>query len=142
MNPRARKKEPPDPLFSLFDLPIPSSSLVDLAMSLLIHRLPCPDIPFPCPFLDFVLSSVSMFCQIGSPPQPIVGVQSTTRRFRSRPSSAALRRNYWAGGPRAAIGGRCYQDWRISPISCASVCPASLRPAQVCANLPSYLLLL
>ena len=95
MNLRERKKEPPDLLLPLFDLPITSSFLVDLAMSLLIHRFPFPAIPFPCPFLDFALSSVSMFYQIGSPPQPVVGVQSTTRRFRSWPYSAMIRRNYW-----------------------------------------------
>ena len=172
MNPRESKKEPPDLLLPLFDLPLTSRFLVDLAMSLLIHRFSFPTIPFPCPFLDFDLSSVSMFYQIGSPPQSVVGIQSTTRRFRSRPYSATIRRNYWvhnlcgcgglpgstrppggrlafiagqnfqAGGPRSAIGGRCCQDWCICSESCASVCPASLRPTQVCANLPSYLFLL
>ena len=94
MNPRKRKKEPPDPLLSIFDLPIASSYLVDLAMSLHISRFPFPAIPFPCPFLDFALSSVSKFYQICSPPQPVVGVQSTTRRFRSRLYSATILGNY------------------------------------------------
>ena len=171
MNPRERKKEPPDLLLPLFDLPIASNLLDDLAMPLLLHRFPLPATPFPCPFLDFSLSSVSKFYQIGSPPQPVVGVPSTTRRFRSRPYSTMIRRNFWvqflcgcgglpgstrspggrldftagqnfpAGGPRLAIDGCCCQDRCLCAESRASVCPASLRPTQVCANLHSYFFL-
>ena len=47
-----------------------------------------------------------------------------------------------AGSLRSAIGGRFSQAWRICSVSCASVCPPSLRLTQVCANLLSYLFLL
>uniref|UniRef100_A0A7C9DHX7 Uncharacterized protein n=1 Tax=Opuntia streptacantha TaxID=393608 RepID=A0A7C9DHX7_OPUST len=160
MNPRARKKEPPDLLFPLFALPIASHLLNDLALLLLLNRFPLPAIPFPCPFLDFSLSSVTSFYQIGSPPQLVVGIPSTTRRFRSRPYSTMNRRIFWtqvlggcggfpgstrspggrldftaeqnfpAGGPSLAIDGCCCQDRCICSESRASFCPASLRPTQ------------
>uniref|UniRef100_A0A7C8YS23 Uncharacterized protein n=1 Tax=Opuntia streptacantha TaxID=393608 RepID=A0A7C8YS23_OPUST len=198
MNPRESKKEPPDPLFSPFDLSIASSSIVDLAMSLHNPRVPFPAIPFPCLFLGLALSSVSSFYQIGSPPQPVVGVQSMTRRFRSRTFLATILGNYWVqdvsgcvglpgstrgissgpllvlsihfrgprsvmferncpgwqvrslacgcdglagetmqdGGPSSAISDRCCQDWCFCSVSCASVCPPSLRPTQVFGQIP------
>uniref|UniRef100_A0A7C8YR93 Uncharacterized protein n=1 Tax=Opuntia streptacantha TaxID=393608 RepID=A0A7C8YR93_OPUST len=104
MNPRESKKEPPDPLFSPFDLSIASSSIVDLAMSLHNPRVPFPAIPFPCLFLGLALSSVSSFYQIGSPPQPVVGVQSMTRRFRSRTFLATILGNYWVQDVSGCVG--------------------------------------
>jgi len=89
MNPRVRKKKPPDPLLSSFDLQITSSFLVDLAMSLLMHRFPFPAIPFPCPLLDPTLPSETRFYQIDS------RVQSTTRRFRSQSESATILDIFW-----------------------------------------------
>uniref|UniRef100_A0A7C9AM88 Uncharacterized protein n=1 Tax=Opuntia streptacantha TaxID=393608 RepID=A0A7C9AM88_OPUST len=94
MNPRESKKEPPDPLFSLLDLPIARNYIVNLAMSLHTPRFPFKASPFPCPFLDLALSSVSVFYQIGSPLQPVVGDQSMIRRFRSRICSAMILGSY------------------------------------------------
>ena len=104
MNPRESKKEPPDPLFSVFDLPIASSSLVDLAMSLQIHRFPFPASFSPCPFLDFALSSVHSLFQIDYPLQPVVGVQCMTRRFRSRTLSATFLGYHWVQNVSGCVG--------------------------------------
>ena len=136
MNPRERKKEPPDPLLSFFDLPITSSFLVDLAMSLLMHRFPFPAIPFPCSLLDLTLPSETRCYQIDS------RVQSTTRRFRSQPESATILEIFWVPNLTGCCGllgstrwqVRCCQDWRIGSVSCASVRPPSLRPPQVSAT--------
>ena len=147
---RKRKKEPPDSLLSILDLPFASSYLVDLAISLLISRSPFPAFPFPCPILDFALSSVSQFYQICSPPQPVVGVQSTTCWFRSRLSSATTLGNSYVQtlsrccglpgstrgsssaplmvlilqfkGLRSAIVERSYQGWHIHSVSIALFC--------------------
>jgi len=117
MNPRARKKEPPDLLLPLFALPIASHLLDDLAIPLLLNRFPLPAILFPCPSLDFSLSSVASFYQFGSPPQVLGvcgGIPGSTR----------------SGGPRLAIDGCGCQDRCFCSESRASFCQASLRPAQ------------
>ena len=92
MNPRARKKEPPDPLFSIFALPIPSSSIVDLAIYLFDYRLPCPVISFPCLFS--VLPCTLHLCPVRSDPP-----QSRLLGFRARvvDSGAGRRRQRFEG---------------------------------------------
>ena len=99
MNPRKRKKEPPDSLLPILDLPIASSYLADLAIASAKFQSPFPAFPFPCPLLDFALPSVFQCSQICSPPQPVDGVQSRNCWSRSRPSSATI------------LGTSCVQTW-------------------------------
>ena len=114
MNLRKRKKEPPDSLISILDLPFASSYLVDLALASPIFRYPFPAFPFPCPLPDFALSSVFRFYQICSPPQPVDGVQSKTCWSRSRLSPATI---LGTSGLRSALVERRYPGWHIrSPV--------------------------
>ena len=162
MNPSVRKKKPPDPLLSSFDLSITSNLLVDLAMSLLLHRVPFPAIPFPWPLLDPTLLSATRFYQIDS------RVQSTTRRFWSQSESATILDIFWVPnlsgycdetsgsnpgrvsasqlgsaililGPRSAIAERRCHDWKTYSVSLRLGCFSVPRQPQVCSFHP-YLL--
>uniref|UniRef100_A0A7C9CUJ7 Uncharacterized protein n=1 Tax=Opuntia streptacantha TaxID=393608 RepID=A0A7C9CUJ7_OPUST len=113
MNLRKRKKEPPDPWLSIFDFPIANSYLVDLAISLPISRAPFPAIPFPCPLLDFALFSVSKPFPIYSPPQPVVGLQFTTRSTRGSASTPRMVLSPQFRGPRPGIVERSCQGSRF-----------------------------
>ena len=168
MNPRARKKEPPDLLLSL-PAPLTTSNLLDaLAKLLLLNRFPLPAFPCPCPCLDFSLTSVPQLCQIGAPPQSVVGTPSTTRRFRSRPYSTLIRRTFWmqvldgcgglpgstrspgrrldltteqafpAKGPRLTIDSCCCQDRCIFSARRAAVVRPPLAESGMCQH-PSLL---
>uniref|UniRef100_A0A7C9CZ36 Uncharacterized protein n=1 Tax=Opuntia streptacantha TaxID=393608 RepID=A0A7C9CZ36_OPUST len=143
MNLRKRKKEPPDPWLSIFDFPIANSYLVDLAISLPISRAPFPAIPFPCPLLDFALFSVSKPFPIYSPPQPVVGLQFTTRSTRGSASTPRMVLSPQFRGPRPGIVERSCQgsrfctehgvtEWSLLAVSLVFHLAVFRSEAQVC----------
>ena len=66
MIPRKRKKEPPDLLLSIFDLPFDNDYLADLAIAAPNLRFSSPAFPSPRPVLVFAWSSVIQCAQICS----------------------------------------------------------------------------
>ena len=134
MNSRKRKKEPPNlmpsPLVSL----IACFPLVDLPNSLANSRSRFQIVLFPCSILKFGLSAVAHPSQIVCGCDGLAGVTCGSSAFTTVQIIQA------SGQRSEIIGGRC-QAWRICPVSCASACPLFLRLTQVCATLPSSLLL-
>uniref|UniRef100_A0A7C9CP89 Uncharacterized protein n=2 Tax=Opuntia streptacantha TaxID=393608 RepID=A0A7C9CP89_OPUST len=114
MTSRKRRKKPPDPRLSPFDLLLDSSLPEDLATYLIYFWLRLQACRFPCSIFDHGLSAVPMSFPVPFRSQLESGVCVGFIRYCRRASFApTMVPNFQNRGSRSANFERCWQDWHI-----------------------------
>ena len=128
-----KKKEPPDLRLFPLDSPIDRSSLIDLAICLLISRFRSQPVSFPCSLFVFGFSVVS------NSSSPLRVCDGTSGYNPGRAPASKLGSAFPILGTRSAITERRCHDWKIYSVSLRRVISLFLRQPQVCSFFP-YLL--